>query len=896
MLKNISSDSSHYLYQASVIIPVYNASKTIARTMESLFKQTLPKSQFEILLIDDGSTDGSGALCDEYAKKYTDGFVKVWHQDNKGVSAARNKGIREANGRYIFFLDSDDEFTESTIQNVIDFFLNHDNEVDLVTFPIEYINEDGTKFEHWRYRNILNESKVYHLDNPEAVYISQTTMNICVRNDKENYFDESMDYNEDQVYITTVVVKKNALGCVLDAQYLYHRTQSGGAATGFLLLNSLDSVLKKIHIYFELKKKYPQSSSYIDALILYDFEWRIKADYFLPYHLLGNDFLNSMKTIQEILNHIDSNVICADPILNIAYKYYLLSLKKKDLISVQEGKQLLLTYEKAGKRIEPLFARGRVDIVVNQLKIKKNHIYFLGYVKSLEAQLMEENQVKLWVSFGGELREIPLFHSQFSCFGTNMETNQFYGFAIKVDLEKITEIRPYVQVGKCKYPAQFYYGTKTAVNTEVHRTYYKGSKYSLICFKDLIKVILSNSSELSQKEKDFNQYIRRMYPKHWLFRQLMIAYSHGKKDTWLYYDSHDAIDNGFYQFEHDIGIHDGVKRYYVYSKDKKEILPEGAVKKYREHLIEFGSKRHKLMLGRTSKVLAAYAGRNSYIPYSRLGEKIYKDLLDFEVIYLQHGVMNAKLPNMYSKEKMYGIDKVVISTGFERENLLKLAYEPEDLLSCGMPRFDYFSNSSSAKHSNKVLFAPSWRKMLVATVDRRQVPVSAFYNSTFFKSYYGFLHSQKLSAFLEKEDLYLDVQFHPMFSCYDQAFELDGMERIHLVHFSSAADYACCITDFSSIMFDYIYLDKPVISYFPDKKEFLAGIHTYREFCFPLTENGFVMPAENRDMVIDKLDYLCRNQMKMTADIQARADKLFFSKEPSHRDALYKMLTREYNE
>ena len=97
-------------------------------------------------------------------------------------------------------------------------------------------------------------------------------------------------------------------------------------------------------------------------------------------------------------------------------------------------------------------------------------------------------------------------------------------------------------------------------------------------------------------------------------------------------------------------------------------------------------------------------------------------------------------------------------------------------------------------------------------------------------------------------------------------------------------------------MFDYIYLDKPVISYFPDKKEFLAGIHTYREFCFSLTENGLVMPAENGDMVIDKLDWLRRNQMKMPADIQARANKLFFSKEPSHSDALYKMLTREYNE
>lgn len=894
MLKNIS-ETSHYPYQASVIIPVYNASKTLSRTMESLFKQTLPKNQFEILLIDDGSTDGSGALCDEYAKKYTDGFVKVWHQDNRGVSSARNKGIREAKGRYLFFLDADDEFSDSTLQNVVQFFKEHDEDVDLVTFPLMYLYEDGTGFEHWRYHSILNESKIYYLDSPESIYISQCTMNICVKNNKEHYFDESMGYGEDQVYITTLIVRKNALGYIPKAKYLYHKAKTGITSSNAILMNSLNDVLRKLNIFIELKKEYPYSRFYVDALILYDFEWRLRGDYFIPYHLSGNNFIKVMKIIQDILSNIDSSVICSDPILNEAYMYYLLSLKPKGAIKVQEGKRLLLTYEDTGNGMEPLFARERITIVVNQLKIKKNHIYILGYIKSLEAQFMEDCKVKLWASFGGALREVPLFHSQFSCFGTNMETNRFYGFAIKEDLANITDIRFYVQMGKYKYPGQFYYGNKTAVNMDVHRDYYRGDKYSLICSKDMIKVIPSDSSELLQKEQDFSQYIRKIYPKHWLFRQLMIAYSHGKKDTWLYYDSHDAIDNGFYQFEHDIGIHDGVKRYYVYSKDRKDILPEGAFKKYGKHMIAFGSKRHKLMLGRTAKVLAAYIGRNSYIPYSRLGEKIYKDLLDFEIIYLQHGVMNAKLPNMYSKEKMYGIDKVVVSTSFERENLLKLAYEPEDLLTCGMPRFDYFSNSSAGKPSNRVLFAPSWRKMLVATVDRRQVPVSAFYNSTFFKSYYDFLHSSELSAFLEKEDLYLDVQFHPMFSCYDQAFELDGMERIHLVHFSNAADYACCITDFSSIMFDYIYLDKPVISYFPDKKEFSAGIHTYREFCFPLDETGFVMPAENGNLVIDRLNYLCRNQMKMTADIQARADKLFFSREPSHRDALYKMLIREYN-
>lgn len=98
---------------ASIIIPVYNAEKHINKCMENVLKQTC--ENIEIIMIDDGSTDQSGNICDLYAKK--DKRVKVIHQQNAGVSYARNTGIRLAQGKYIMFLDADDEIDENLIED-----------------------------------------------------------------------------------------------------------------------------------------------------------------------------------------------------------------------------------------------------------------------------------------------------------------------------------------------------------------------------------------------------------------------------------------------------------------------------------------------------------------------------------------------------------------------------------------------------------------------------------------------------------------------------------------------------------------------------------------------------------------------------------------------------------
>ena len=86
----------------SIIVPVYNIEKYISKCIESVLSQTF--KDWELILVDDGSTDNSGKICDEYALK--DNRIKVIHKENEGVTATRDKGVKEAQGEFLFFIDA----------------------------------------------------------------------------------------------------------------------------------------------------------------------------------------------------------------------------------------------------------------------------------------------------------------------------------------------------------------------------------------------------------------------------------------------------------------------------------------------------------------------------------------------------------------------------------------------------------------------------------------------------------------------------------------------------------------------------------------------------------------------------------------------------------------------
>ncbi len=123
----------------SIIIPVYNVEAYLRECIDSVINQTY--KNFEIILVDDGSTDSSGKICDEYVEK--DDRITVIHQKNSGPSKTRNTGLENANGKYIYFLDSDD-YVES---NALELLINtaESNDADLVFFDARSFSDDGAE-------------------------------------------------------------------------------------------------------------------------------------------------------------------------------------------------------------------------------------------------------------------------------------------------------------------------------------------------------------------------------------------------------------------------------------------------------------------------------------------------------------------------------------------------------------------------------------------------------------------------------------------------------------------------------------------------------------------------------------------------------------------------------
>ena len=131
----------------SIIVPVYNVEAFLTKCVDSLLAQDLPADDYEIIIVDDGSTDGSGALADALAAEH--GNIRVIHQRNRGLSGARNAGIPGASGTYVMFVDSDDFLCPNVLRTLVG--LMESMELDILRFNYQNVNMDGAVFEPNKY-------------------------------------------------------------------------------------------------------------------------------------------------------------------------------------------------------------------------------------------------------------------------------------------------------------------------------------------------------------------------------------------------------------------------------------------------------------------------------------------------------------------------------------------------------------------------------------------------------------------------------------------------------------------------------------------------------------------------------------------------------------------------
>lgn len=137
----------------SIIVPVYNVEKYLRECLESILKQTY--KELDVILIDDGSQDNSGRICDEYAKKYN--IFKVIHKKNEGLGRARNTGLDFISGNYVIFLDSDDYIDSDYVEVLMNKLI--DQSVDMCKSGFKRVDNSGQIFDTIDYHNEIFEGK-----------------------------------------------------------------------------------------------------------------------------------------------------------------------------------------------------------------------------------------------------------------------------------------------------------------------------------------------------------------------------------------------------------------------------------------------------------------------------------------------------------------------------------------------------------------------------------------------------------------------------------------------------------------------------------------------------------------------------------------------------------------
>ena len=207
----------------SVIIPVYNSAEYLSKCIKSVIAQTY--TQLEIILINDGSTDNSGEICDKYASQ--DKRIIVIHQENGGVSAARNTGLDRATGEYIGFVDSDDTAIPEMFEKLLVTIKKHNKQIAICGHTRFHIEGSIEKREQREIAEVLNtETALEYLFSHKYFEGFLWNKLFCGKLIDKLRFDKDLHFCEDLLFVNQCLLKSNGAAYVAEALYEYRLRES----------------------------------------------------------------------------------------------------------------------------------------------------------------------------------------------------------------------------------------------------------------------------------------------------------------------------------------------------------------------------------------------------------------------------------------------------------------------------------------------------------------------------------------------------------------------------------------------------------------------------------------------------------------------------------------------
>lgn len=316
----------------SVVIPIFNTQAWLGKCIDSILQQTL--SAIEILLIDDGSTDYSRFICEAYADM--DSRIRLFHLSNRGVSAARNLGIKNAKGKYVMFCDSDDYVGRDWCRIAYEHAVQHPNA--WIGTGVAYVDAYGSVISKKTYGN-GEEKTVITKENYLNAFMHRLHFNVYTGIYERKliyknsvYFDETMDYAED-VLFRMQYMKYKEYGVVVNspisAFYFYRKLMRDSLSTRFLGMKYFNMLKKSFYEY-----RYFIRTEEYEAYLKWQFNNLCLEGLQQVFDSRSPDSLEQkLKDCQKIVNSQEFRECCFTAISEAEENPVLIELRKGDFYS-----------------------------------------------------------------------------------------------------------------------------------------------------------------------------------------------------------------------------------------------------------------------------------------------------------------------------------------------------------------------------------------------------------------------------------------------------------------------------------------------------------------------------------------------------------------------------------